>query len=171
MFLFVFVEKHFDNFYANFYSPKRRGEIERVMVASFLGRFQLLHFNWVIFAQECLFHEAISHFHLCCCCCCCHHPRAAKFQRNCSNLHKSKMFALILLRCDHYQNCRWQQHLHPSLVLSLSRCGLLAHLPHFCLSAIHLLPSDLDPAWIFGQHYDCQLYCYGINAKCVLTRN
>ena len=148
MFLFVFVEKHFDNFYANFYSPKRRGEIERVMVASFLGRFQLLHFNWVIFAQECLFHEAISHFHLCCCCC--HHPRAAKFQRNCSNLHKSKMFALILLRCDHYQNCRWQQHLHPSLVLSLSRCGLLAHLPHFCYSAIHLLPSDLDPAWIFG---------------------
>ena len=81
------------------------------------------------------------------------------------------MFALILLRCDHYQNCRWQQHLHPSLVLSLSRCGLLAHLPHFCYSAIHLLPSDLDPAWIFGQHYDCQLYCYGINAKCVLTRN
>ena len=123
MFLFVFVEKHFDNFYANFYSPKRRGEIERVMVASFLGRFQLLHFNWVIFAQECLFHEAISHFHLCCCCC--HHPRAAKFQRNCSNLHKSKMFALILLWCDHYQKCRWHQHLHPSLVLSLSRYGLL----------------------------------------------
>ena len=156
MFLFVFVEKHFDNFYANFYSPKRRNR-----------KSDGCKFSWEI---------SITSFQLSNFC--------TRMFISWSDLSFSPLLLLLLLPSS--QSCEISKELQqssqkqnvcidftpmwslPKMQMASAFASLSCFIPFLIWAArsltpllpfSHSSPSDLDPAWIFGEHYDCQLYC------------